>query len=142
MRKDPYISFRFRVEVNGIINAHASEVSGLQSEIEIEPYEEGGVNYFVHQLPKRTKYQNLVLKRGFTELEEMWTWHQDVIYGTIERKEVFITLIDTTGAEKWFWIFYDALPVKWTGPEFKAESGTVAFEAIEFAHHGFAGGPL
>jgi phage tail-like protein len=68
----PYTSFRFRVEIGGIIVAQVSEVTGLQLETETEAYEEGGVNNFVHQLPKRTKYQHITLKRGITFLDEMW----------------------------------------------------------------------
>ncbi|NJM53678.1 MAG: phage tail protein, partial [Blastocatellia bacterium] len=37
----PYTSFRFKIEINGIIVAQVSEVSGLQVETETEPYEEG-----------------------------------------------------------------------------------------------------
>ena len=71
-KPDPYTSFRFRIEIGGIIVAQVSEVTGLQLETETEPYEEGGVNDFVHQLPKRTKYQHITLKRGITDLDGLW----------------------------------------------------------------------
>lgn len=136
----PYTSFRFRVEIGGIIVAQVSEVNGLQIETETEPYEEGGVNDFVHQLPKRTKYQHIVLKRGITDLEELWKWHQNVITGRFQRKSGAIILLDNTGEEKWRWNFHEAYPVKWTGPDLKADSNTVAFEAIELAHNGIKKG--
>lgn len=132
----PYPSFRFRVEINGITVAQVSEVTGLQLETETEPYEEGGVNDFVHQLPKRTKYQNITLKRGITDLDEMWRWHQDVVGGKFERKSGAIVLVDSAGEDKWRWNFEKAFPVKWAGPELRADSNTVAFESIELAHHG------
>ena len=135
-RPDPYRSFRFRVEIDGITVAHFSEVSGLQVETETEPYEEGGVNDFVHQLPKRTKYQNITLKRGITDLEDIWRWHQDVVSGKFKRKNGSIILMDSAGEDKWRWNFSQAFPVKWTGPELKADSSTVAFETVELAHHG------
>jgi phage tail-like protein len=136
----PYPSFRFKIEINGIIVAQVSEVSGLQVETETEPYEEGGENGFVYQLPKRTKYQHIMLKRGITDLEEMWRWHQDVVRGKFERKNGAIILMDVTGEERWRWNFSEAFPVKWTGPDFKADSNTVAFETIELAHHGIEKG--
>lgn len=132
----PYTSFRFRVEIDNIISAHASEVSGLQIETETETYEEGGVNDYVHILPKRTKYQNIILKRGITDLDGMWNWYQDVIYGHFDRKSGAIILIDTSGNDKWCWNFEMAYPVKWKGPDLKADSNTVAFETIELAHYG------
>lgn len=132
----PYPSFRFRVEINGITVAQVAEVTGLQLETGTEPYEEGGVNDFVHQLPKRTKYQHITLKRGITDLDEMWRWHQDVVGGKFERKSGAIVLVDSAGEDKWRWNFKEAFPVKWAGPELRANSNTVAFESIELAHHG------
>lgn len=137
---DPLMSFRFLVEIDGITTAHASEVSGLQIETETEPYEEGGVNDFVHQLPKRTKYQRITLKRGITERDELWGWYQEVISGQFKRKNGAIILMDITGQEKWRWNFQEAYPVKWTGPDLKADSNTVAFEAVELAHNGIKKG--
>ncbi len=143
-KPDPYRSFRFRLEINSIIVAQVSEVSGLQVTTETEPYEEGGVNHFVHQFPKRTKYQNITLKRGITDLDKMWNWYKEVLSGKFKRKSVAVILLDLTQKiprsgdfkDAWRWDFKDAYPVKWTGPELKADSDTVAFETIELAHHG------
>ncbi|HEX3034032.1 MAG TPA: phage tail protein [Thermodesulfobacteriota bacterium] len=136
----PYTSFRFRIEIEGITVAQVSEVTGLQSETETEQIEEGGVNDFVYQLPKRTKHQHITLKRGITDLDEMWTWYQEVVDGKFRRKNGAIVLMDVTGEDKWRWNFFQAFPVKWTGPDFRADSNTVAFEAIELAHHGIKKG--
>lgn len=137
---NPYLSFRFRIEIDGITAANASEVTGLQIETVTEPYEEGGVNDFIHQLPKRTKYQHIILKRGITDKEDLWNWYQDVITGKFERKDGSIILMDVTGEDKWRWNFSGAYPVKWTGPELKADSTTVAFETVELVHHGIKKG--
>lgn len=136
----PYTSFRFLIEIGGITVAQVSEVTGLQFEIETESYEEGGVNDFVHQLPKRTKYQHITLKRGITDLDDLWKWCQEVVSGKFERKSGSIILMSATGEEKWRWNFQEAYPVKWTGPDLKADSNTVAFEAIELAHNGIKKG--
>jgi len=140
---NPYMSFRFRIEIFGITNARASEVTGLQIETETESYEEGGVNDYVHQLPKRTKYQHITLKRGITENDELWNWYQDVVRGDIERRNGIIALMNLThntdkkgGNDVKYWVFEGAYPVKWTGPELKADSNIVAFETIELVHHG------
>jgi phage tail-like protein len=136
----PYTSFRFRIEISGITVAQVSEVTGLQLETETEPYEEGGVNDFVHQLPKRTKYQHIILKRGITDKDDLWQWFQDVVNGDFERKDGAIVLMDPAGDDKWRWDFFRAFPVKWTGPEMRAESNTIAFETVELAHHGIRKG--
>jgi phage tail-like protein len=136
----PYTSFRFRIEIGGITVSLVSDVTGLQLETDIESYEEGGVNDFVYQFPKRTKYQRISLKRGITDKEDLWSWYQDVIKGKFERKDGAIVLMDSSGKDRWRWNFFKAYPVKWTGPELKAESSTVAFETIELAHHGIRKG--
>ena len=132
----PYTAFNFLVESKSLVVARFSEVSGLQAETETEEYHEGGRNNFVHKLPKVTKYQNLVLKRGITNSTELWQWHQDVIAGTIQRENVSVILLDSTGGEKKRWNFAGAYPVKWMGPDLKGDSNTVAIETLELTHNG------
>jgi phage tail-like protein len=135
-RKDPYLSFRFRIEIDGIISGGFAECSGLQVETETEEYREGGVNDYVHKLPKVTKYPNLTLKRGITDSEELWEWYQDVVMGRIQRKNGSIILLNSEGNETWRWNFKGAYPVKWTGPDLKSDSNAVAFETLELIHTG------
>ncbi len=136
IREDPYLSFRFLVEVQGLLVGGFSEVSGLQAETETEEIQEGGVNDHVHKLPKITRHQNIILKRGMIDSETLWRWHNDVVNGKIERKTVFIILMDNEGNEVWQWYFERAYPVKWTGPELRADNSTVAVEALELVHDG------
>jgi len=134
-RKDPYLSFRFLIEIDNLIVGGFSEVSGLQVETETEEYREGGVNDYVHKLPKITKHPNITLKRGITDSDVLWKWHHDVVNGRVVRKSGRIILLDSEGNEKWRWTFEGAFPVKWTGPDFKADSSTIAIETLEFAHN-------
>jgi phage tail-like protein len=135
-RKDPYLSFRFLVEIQGLIIGGFSEVAGLQAETEFEEIREGGVNDYVHKLPKITKYPNITLKGGITDYDVLWNWHQDVVNGKIKRKSGFIILLDSEGNEKWRWSFERAYPVQWTGPELRADGNTVAVESLELVHNG------
>jgi len=135
-RKDPYLSFRFLVEIEGLVVGGFSEVSGLQAETQVEEYREGGVNDFIHRLPKETRYPNLTLKRGITDSDVLWKWHQDVVNGKVTRKSGYIVLLDSEGNESWRWNFIDAYPAKWVGPDLGADSNTVAFETIELVHNG------
>lgn len=135
-RKDPYLSYKFRVEIDGLVVAGFSEVSGLQVETETEDLREGGVNDYVHKLPKGSKQSNITLKRGISESAVLWKWHQDVVNGKVKRKNGRIILLDAEDNEKWHWTFEDAYPVKWQGPDFKADSSTTAIETLELAHHG------
>lgn len=136
-RNDPYQVFRFKVELDSVIQAGFSECSGFQVETEVEPFREGGRNEFVHLLPKGSKFANLVLKHGITDSELLWNWHRDVVNGRVARKMVNVLLLDAQGHERWRWTFQDAYPVKWTGSDLKADGNAVAIETLELAHHGF-----
>jgi len=136
VRMDPYLSYRFLVEIDGLIVAGFSEVGGLNVDVETEEYREGGVNDFVHKMPKVAKTPNLVLKRGMTLSPVLWKWHSDVVNGKFKRKDGRIILFDTMGLPGWFWTFEDAYPVKWSGPDFKADSSAVAVETVELVHNG------
>jgi phage tail-like protein len=137
VRVDPYLSYRFLVEIDSTIVGGFSEISGLQAETQVEDYREGGVNDFVHKLTKETTYPNLILKRGITDSSVLWNWYRDVVSGTIERKNVYILLLDSEGQPTWTWNILDAHPIKWVGPELTADGNTVAFESIELVHKGF-----
>lgn len=134
--EDPLLNYKFRVECDSIIEAAFSEVSGLNIEIETEDYAEGGVNDFVHKLPKGVKLQNIVLKRGLTASGKMWKWIGDSINGKFDKKNLGIILVDKKGKDKWRWTVENAFPVKWTGPELKASSPEIAIETLELAHTG------
>lgn len=137
-RKNPYRKFRFLVELEGLIVGGFSEVSGLQAKTDVETAEEGGINNYEDKLPKKTKYPNLVLKRGIIDSNEIWKWHQDVVNGKINRKSGCIILLDSMGNEKLRWRFTQAYPVKWSGPELKADGNDVAVESLELVHEGIS----
>ena len=114
-------------------------MNGLQIEIETEPYREGGVNDFVHIFPKGIKYQPLVLKRGITD-PRLILWNgtkssEDM--GKLPRKNVTVSFDGLKlGHDKRALEFQGAYPIKWTGPELKADSNTIAIESIELVHQG------
>lgn len=137
-RRDPYLGFRFRVELNGLIAAGFSEVSGLEIRMDPEEYEEGGVNDRTHRLPTRYTQPNLVFQRGLTDSREMWEWMTDAINGTVTRRSGRVLLLDTEGKESWDWAFTNAYPVRWAGPDLQADQGAVAIETLELAHEGFS----
>ncbi len=137
-RTDPYLDFRFVVEVESLIAGGFSEVSGLERELQTEEYEEGGVNTHTHTLRSRVSYPNLVLRRGLTDSATLWQWLQRSAEGPVERKTVLLFLLGSTGEPSVGWAFSDAYPVKWTGPEFRAESASVAIESLELTHTGIS----
>jgi phage tail-like protein len=134
---EPYLGFSFLVEIHGLIVAGFTEVSGLSVEIETTKYREGGRNDFEHELPGPARFTRLVLKRGVTDINSLWDWHEKVRQGEITRRNGSIILGGDSALHSIRrWNFEGAYPVKWTGPELRADSATVAAESIELVHQG------
>jgi phage tail-like protein len=140
VRNDPYVSFFFVVEIDGLLVGGFSEVSGLQVETEVEEYREGGRNDYVHKFPKGSKQSTITLKRGITDSDTLWKWHQAVVQGGFSRQSGRIILRDARGNEKWHWLFVDAYPVKWVGPDLSGDGSAIAIETLELAHNGLTKG--
>jgi len=137
-RNDPYTGFSFAVEIQGIISAGFSEISGLTIETETEDILEGGVNTFVRKLPKRSKYGNVTLKKGITTSTDLYDWYMDIVKGNIKQEDMTIIQYDNIQNQNKIrdWTFKKAFPVKWIGPDLNATSNNIVFESIEIAHRG------
>lgn len=104
----------------------------------MERFWEGGINTSEQQLAGPTKFPSkLILKRGLADEDTLWSWYRKVVSGNVERKGIAVVLLDSSGEEKWRWSFREACPVKWTGPQLRANQSEVAFESIELIHKGF-----
>lgn len=135
-RRDPFRSFNFAVELDGIARAGFRECSGLDASQDPIEYREGTEGLTTRKLPGLNKYSNITLKWGMTDDTELWDWRKKAMTGKVERKNGSIVLLDDTGAEKMRWNFREAWPTKWTGPSFNATGNEVAIETLEIAHEG------
>jgi phage tail-like protein len=135
-RRDPFRSFNFRVELDGITRAGFRECSGLDASQDPIEYREGTEGLTARKLPGLNKYSNISLKWGMTDDTELWDWRKKAIAGKVERKNGSIVLLDESGEEKLRWNFREAWPTKWTGPSFNATGNEVAIETLEITHEG------
>jgi len=135
-RLDPYVALNFLVEIEGLVVGGFSEVAGLESEIEVTEYREGGLNRFQHTLPGPASYPHLVLTHGLTDIDTLWNWYDAITRGIIRRKNGTIMLLDRRRIPVMWWEFRNAYPVKWSGPHLKADSSAVAVEQVELVHEG------
>jgi len=135
---DPFMGYNFAVEIGGVVVGGFSEVSGLSSDIELESYEEGGLNGFVHKFPKHTTYPNLVLSRGLVNIDLFYIWYQATSQGLIQQLNGTILLLNSQQIPVMWWTVKKAYPVKWEGPQFNASSDEVAVEKIELVHQGIS----
>jgi phage tail-like protein len=110
-----------------------SHCSGLEMWFETFQYAEGGNNDFVHTLPGRLRFPNLLLTRGFTKSEALLQWFAKT-QTKADIKQVTLTIKE--GDNQRVLTFADAFPVRWTGPSFDANTTGLGTESLEIAHSG------
>ena len=136
-RNDPYGQFNFLVEIDGVVKGGFSEVSGLTTDTNIIEYREGVEPHETpRKLPGLMKYNNIVLKRGWTKDQSLWTWRKKVIDGKTQRTHGSIVLLDESRTPALRWNFREGWPSKWEGPGLNAKTSEVAIETLEIVHEG------
>jgi len=129
------------------IRAGFAEVSGLNSEIEMEDYREGGRNIGPRRFPRFGRYPNLVLRRGITDNTALWDWWADVITRSytlpittpirrVPRRNGIILLDGFNHKAVAAWFFSNALPERLSGSGLNARGNEIAIETLELSHEG------
>lgn len=138
----PPPGFHFKVEFLDIQDEANDilfqNVSGLEVSLETESIKEGGENRFEHTLPTRSKYNDLVLKRGVLKDSSVIKWCRKAI----ERFEfqpitVLVHLLNEEHEVLIEWRLFHAWPKKWSVAELNAEQSAVLVETIELNYNFF-----
>ncbi len=107
------------------------EVSGLNVTVNVDTYNEGGENRFVHRLPGRTSYQDLVLKRGMTLVSGVTAWCIDAIENfNYQPTNMLISLLNEDHLPVSSWYIANAYPIKYEISGLNAENGQIVVESI------------
>lgn len=174
----PPTGFFFRVQAPELEGSSAAaegendmafqDASGLSVELAVEEVAEGGVNGYRHRVPTRSKYGDLVLKRGFVYRSlPLFKWCAETIQGGLQKRIVpqTITLqllrsapsvanqpagesikppsaVEQKAAAKEdilrTWSFFGAWPTKWELSGFDAMKSEIVIETLQFAYREFA----
>ncbi|WP_372756874.1 phage tail protein [Mariniflexile sp.] len=138
----PPVGFHFKVDFTDISNNkndhQFQSVSGLSVDLETEEIAEGGENRFKHKIPVRTKYPNLVLKRGMLMGSGVISWCRKALEDfEIEPIDVTVSLLDEKHEPLQTWSISKAYPVKWNVADFNAEENKIVIETLELAYNYF-----
>lgn len=140
MADDPeLLSKTFVLEIDDVVLGYFLGCSGVEAEYETYPYGEGGLNTFVHQLPGRMRYRNLVLSRGVTSSKALLEWFNQTKERS-SRGAVTLKMLDGELRVQHTWAFAAAWAVKYTGPDVNVETEGMAVERLEIAHEGLVPG--
>lgn len=135
----PPLGFHFRVEFANIKGEFEFQsVSGLNVELETEQIAEGGENRFKHRLPVRTKFTNIVLKRGLKVNSDLVKWCRDAVLDfNIVPTDMTIILLNEEHEPLQTWNVVHAWPVKWEVTDLNAEESKIAVESLELTYNYF-----
>ncbi len=132
-----YYSVKFSISANKE-DVSFQSVSGLSVEYDMEDFKEGGENRFVHKLPVRTKYADLVLKRGMLKDSNVISWFMEAFR---DRKftpaDINIMLMNEEGQPLRTWNVVHAIPKKWVVSDFNANENSVVIETVELSYRYF-----
>lgn len=133
----PLSKFHFQVEWGGT-KIGFTEISGLDSELEVIEYRQGASpEYSKIKMPGLRKFSNITLKRGmFQGDNEYFNWLNSVQMNTIERRDITISLLNQDHEPVVVWKVRNAFPTKVQSTDLKADGNEVAIESMEIVHEG------
>ena len=77
-----------------------------------------------------------MLKRGVANSPALWEWFEQVRQGTLDRRDIIVTLLNEERQPVVVWKLRRCLPIKYVGPTLSAAESDVAIEEIELAVEG------
>lgn len=115
------------------------EVSGLTVNMEMESYREGGQNRFEHQLPVKTSYTDLTLKRGMFELPSgVMAWCINAVqHFQFQPTNLLVSLLNDQHIPVQSWYVVNAIPKSVEFSSLNAEQSQVAIETLVLSYNYF-----
>lgn len=132
LNNDPNQRYRFKVEI-GAVEFGCTNVGGLEKEIEVGEYREGGYTT-THKLPGIATTGTLTLERGAFNDMNAYNYVKKALEDPDFREDIFITEQNRQGVAKRQFKCTEAWASKFTAPEYDATSSEVATETIEIQY--------
>ncbi len=142
-----FIAFNFHVNLYNEENQEMlcqglfSEVSGLELTMEPKVISEGGRNWGEIQRVGTTKFSPIVLKRGITQHNDLWSWFDTVSrgnnYGYRMQGEIVVYGPGLDDSKERIpaitWKLGGVLPTKFKGADLSSTAAQVAIEEVHLA---------
>lgn len=143
-----FVPFRFEVSLYDedkeqvLCRGLFSEVSGLELTMEPRAIAVGGRNWGEVQRIGPTKFSPIVLKRGVTDINDMWDWFDASTrrdnYGHRLQGEIRVLGGELNDAGEalpvMVWKLEGVLPTRFKGPDLSATANQVAIEELTLIH--------
>lgn len=142
----PPVSFHFKVSFEGLteepknatLDTFFQSVAGLDAQLETETIKEGGLNGYDHVVPTRSKFSDLVLKRGklLPGQSGLTNWCKKAFENfEFSPVNITVTLLNEEHEPLMVWKIVHAWPKSWKMSELNAEKGEVLIETLELSYN-------
>jgi phage tail-like protein len=114
------------------------EISGLSVDMEFETLTEGGENRFAHQLPTKTQYSDLVLKRGKFLGSGILHWAREAIEEyKFSPTNLMISLLNEQHIPLYNWYVINAIPKQLSISGMNAMNNEIVVESLTLKYQYF-----
>lgn len=132
-------NFKFMVEIDNQALGAFTECTLPALQVDVDKVNEGGLNDYVHQLPKGIQAGSITLKHGLVKAQNdaMMNWYFLVLRGQVKdaMKSVTVVMLGEDNTPVMNFHFENCYPIKWQGPSLNAGQGAVAIEEVQLAYH-------
>jgi len=133
--------FHFQVQWGEDVHMNFSIVSGLKFRTQVIEYRGGqDLQYSTVKLPGRTKYDNIILKRGAVEgdISMYQWWRKNSLFNDNEKRTIAIKLLNDKHEPVLVWLLENAWPVSISYADLDANADTIMIESMELAFDSMA----
>jgi phage tail-like protein len=147
MATQPLRNFKFSVSIAGFAQTLGfAKVTGLNSEVEVIEYREGGDTTTSRKFPGQTSFGNVTLERGITTDSDLVDWINSVFdpeggadqAGEVDRFDVTISVKDKAGNIQREFKLANAFPASREIGDLDAGANEILIESLELAHEGLS----
>ena len=125
-------AFNFLLEIAGVTQGPVTYIGGLTARTDVVSFKDGS-DITVRQRPGRSRADNLVIRRGYTNNDELLDWYETVRSGKIERKAGSIIIAGDDASELARFNFYEAWPCRWSLLVLDSDNSATLIEEVEIA---------
>ncbi len=129
--------YHFLVEWGGNRNEFL-EVSGLDMGIEVIAVREGSSKVeSENKIPGLLKFSDVSFTRAIQKGDnDFFNWINTRSFGTVERRDIRITLLNERHEPLIIWKLRNCFPVRYSGPVLFGNSSNIATETLVITHEG------
>lgn len=130
---NPLPGYRFTVSINGMLMGF-QKISGIRRQIEIETYQEGGMNTRVHVFPKSCSGEQLLhMEKGIYA----GIWNPFSMVGEKLDGVLSVIVMNQLGIPLKSYLFTGLLVKTWEVGEMSAEQNGVLIDSFEVSYEDF-----